>query len=194
MSRIENLKSEIRELYEAHNPNRADWSDWLYANHVFLVADYAQNLAQKLGVDNDLSAAAALLHDIADAVMKREDPEHENKSVGIARALLLKTGFNEDEIKIIIDDALRFHSCHENEKPQTIEGKILATADGAVHLNSDFYDYANIEQAKTRGVEEAARWCLAKIERDYHDKVLFEEVRQELTECYNQLKEKFRLT
>ncbi len=191
MSRIENLKIEVRKLYEAQNPNRADWSDWLYANHVFLVADYAKLLSKKLKVENDLAVAAALLHDIADAVVKREDTEHETKNNEIARELLLKTGFNEAEIKIIIDDALCFHGCHDNERPQTIEGKILATADGAIHLNSDFYEYASKERSKTSSFEEIAKWSLAKIERDYHNKICFDDVRQELTECYNQLKVRF---
>ncbi len=193
MSRIENLKAEVRKLYEAQNPNRADWSDWLYANHVFLVANYAELLSKKLGVENDLAVAAALLHDIADSVIKREDPEHENKTNEMAKELLLKTGFDEDEIKIIVDDALRFHGCHDNERPQSIEGKILATADGAIHLNSDFYEHVVEEDTKTESFEEVAKWSLAKIERDYHNKICFDDVRQELTECYNQLKEKFQV-
>ncbi len=192
MSPIENLKTEVKKLYEAQNPNRADWSDWLYANHVFLVADYAQHLSKKLGVENDLAVAAAILHDIADAVIRREDPEHEVKNVEIAKELLVKTGFNENEIKIIVDDGLYFHGCHDNERPQTIEGKILATADGVVHLNSDFYEYAVQERTKTSPLEKVAAWALEKIERDYHSKICFDDVRQEMTECYNQLKERFK--
>lgn len=192
MSRIENLKEEVTKLYETRNPNRADWSDWLYANHVFLVADYADQLSKKLGVENDLSVAAAMLHDIADAVIKREDPEHEVKNVEIAKELLAQTGFNENEIKIIVDDALRCHGCHGSDRPQTIEGKILATADAVVHLNSDFYEHAVEVDSKTDTFEEIASWALEKIERDYRSKICFDEVRQEMTECYNQLKERFK--
>ncbi len=192
MSRIENLKEEVKKLYEAHNPNRADWSDWLYANHVFLVADYAEKLSKKIGVENDLAVAAAMLHDIADAVIKREDPEHEAKNIEIAKELLVKTGFNENEIKIIVDDALRFHGCHGSDRPQTIEGKILATADAVVHLNSDFYEYAVQERTKTSPLEKVASWAMEKIERDYRSKICFDDVRQEMTECYNQLKERFK--
>ncbi len=194
MSRIENLKSEVRKLYEGQNPNRADWSDWLYANHVFLVADYAEKLSKKLGVENDLAIAAALLHDIADAVIKREDQEHENINFKIAKELLLETGYTETEINIIVNDALRFHGCHGDERPETIEGKILATADAVVHLNSDFYDHVIEEDSKTDSFEEISQWALEKIERDYNNKILFDDIREENFQSYIELKEKFKLS
>ena len=39
MNRIEILKQKVVDLYEAKNPERADWADWFYENHVFLVAE-----------------------------------------------------------------------------------------------------------------------------------------------------------
>lgn len=38
MNRTKKLELEIRKLYESKKPGRADWCDWLYENHVFLVA------------------------------------------------------------------------------------------------------------------------------------------------------------
>lgn len=69
MSRIEQLKSKVDELYRAQSAGRANWADWLYANHVFVVADYAGQLAGRFHVRKDVAVAAAVLHDIAD-VMK----------------------------------------------------------------------------------------------------------------------------
>ncbi len=67
MSRIDNLEKLVRELYEARDLNRAaDWADWLYDNHVFVVADNATRLAKQLNANEELSRAAGMLHDIAD--------------------------------------------------------------------------------------------------------------------------------
>lgn len=192
MSRIDSLKKEVDNLYLSRNENRADWADWLFEHHVFLVANYARKLSEKLGVNNDLAVAAAMLHDIADAVIKRESPEHENKNFEIVRELLLKSGFNTEEIRIINDDALRFHGCHGSERPATIEGKILATADAVIHLNSDFYKYAVSELKKTNSDAEVFDWVLSKIERDFNNKILFDDVRDEFRICYNQAKDKFQ--
>lgn len=188
MSRLDQLKQEVDKLYLSKNPDCADWADWLYQHHVFLVADYAAELSSKLGVNNDLPIAAAMLHDIADAIVKREDPRHEDTTLEIARGLLVQAGYNSEEIKIIVDDALRFHGCHNNERPKTVEGKVLATADAAVHLNSDFYDFAVKEKSKVESREQVSKWALTKIERDFNDKIAFANVREELRKRYEELK------
>ena len=41
MARLDDLTTLVRESYDAKNPTRADWSDWLAENHVFVVADKA---------------------------------------------------------------------------------------------------------------------------------------------------------
>src|SRR3989344_9451088 len=100
MTRLEELKRRVDELYLAKNENRADWADWMYEHHVFVVADYAAELADRFGANKELAVAAGMLHDIADAVMSRENPEHEEKSMEIAAGFLRDTGFSDAEIQI----------------------------------------------------------------------------------------------
>lgn len=187
-SRLEILEREVRALYERLDQNRAVWADWLYANHVFVVADNAEMLAKKYGADIDEARAAALLHDCADAVTDRFDPEHEQKTTEIARDLLAKSGYSPEQITTIIDDALRYHGCHGDERPASLVGKILATADGLAHLTTDFYFYAVWQHGKTKTLDDTYIWLRSKIERDYNQKILFDDEREEARPTYDALK------
>ena len=179
MSRVDALEQKVVDLYQEKSPSRADWADWLFENHVFVVADNAVELARRFGADPDLSRASALLHDIADAVMSRFDPKHSSESIKIALQILKDSGYKDDEIRIIAEDALPLHSCKEAQTPQTIEGRVLATADGLAHIETDFYLYALWAKGGKGSYEEAIDWVQNKLHKDYHDKLLFDEVRSE---------------
>ena len=111
MSRIKEVENKVKELYELKNPKRDDWADWLYEKHVFVVAEEAGRLAVRFDAKKDLAMVAGMLHDIADAVMSRFDPKHEEKSFEIARNILQSSGFSKGEIEIVVNDAIKFHSC-----------------------------------------------------------------------------------
>lgn len=188
MTRITQLEQFVNELYEQKNPNRADWADWLYENHVYVVADQAVKLAEKYGANAEYARAAALLHDIADSVMSRFDDNHEATSLQLARELLARSGFDDEEIRLIVDDAIRFHSCHDGHVPSSLEGKILATADSCAHLKTDFYVYATWAMGQTP-LQEVKAYVLKKLDRDLHDKVLFDDEKADLLADYEILKE-----
>lgn len=179
----------VHEIYDRKESTREEWADWLSANHVFLVAKFADELSIRLGVKNDLAIAAAMLHDIADSVMARENPEHENKSKEIAREFLLMCGYSDEESKIVIDDAIEYHGCKNGNLPKTVEGKIMASADARAHLQSSFYDFSLEMKTKDEPVEQVRSWALAKIERDLNNKIFFDEIRDEIREDYQRAKE-----
>ena len=187
MTRAEQVKNKVDELYKVKNPGRADWADWLYGNHVFVVADYAGQLADRFHANKELSMAIGMLHDIADAIMKREDAGHEEKSLSMARYILKESGFIEEEIRVGVDDAIRLHSCHNNDVPQSLDGKILSTADALGHLMTDFYS-DSVSKMSKRSAEENRKWVLEKIERDINKKIFFDEVREEAKPYYEKLK------
>lgn len=191
MSRITQLEARVRELYEQKLETRTDWADWLYEHHVFVVADYASDLAQKYQGNNDYARAAALLHDVADVDTSRFDPEHATRSFEIARSLLGQCGYTPEEINLIVDDAIALHSCHDGNIPSTLEGKILATADSFAHLKTDFYIYAVSAMAKDKPLADIKQWVLRKIERDLNEKVFFDDEREALLPDYTMLKELF---
>jgi HD superfamily phosphodiesterase len=191
---IEQLKQQVIELYERKHPDRADWCDWLYENHIFLVADFAHALAIRVGANPKLVSAASILHDIADALMKRENFGHEAKSLEIAEQLLPQNGFSKEEIEVVVNDALRFHGCKNGQYPKTIEGRVFSTADAMAHLRSSFYNYALSSMLKTRSIEEIKKWALPKIERDYKNKIFFEDIRIEFKADYDRSRGLFMKT
>lgn len=191
MNRLEELEAKVRELYESKNPNRADWTDWLAVNHVYVAADYATDLAKKLGENADLARTAALLHDIADAVTDRTNPQHQSESLRMARELMEASGYPKEEIDPMVDDALLYHSCHGDERPSTMEGKILATADALAHLKTDFYLYAAWKNAADWSLEQVKAWTLEKIDRDWKVKIFFDDVRADAKPDYDMIKELF---
>lgn len=191
INRTENIRSAVKDVYGQKNPDRDEWADWMYPNHVLVVAKQARILADKYDGSADIAEICGLLHDIADAITNRSDPEHEAKSLEIARKMLATNDYSNEEISLIVDDALRFHSCHNGEQPASLEGKILATADSYAHLETDFYFYA-IRMFKTRMTyKESKEWVLAKLERDYHNKILFDDERKAWQRSYELFKELF---
>lgn len=188
MGNIEQVRIKVQQLYGQKDPQRDEWADWLYENHVLVVANYARDLAAKYGADAQLSEAAALLHDIADIRMARANPQHEQTSLDIARQILTETGFSTDEISLVVDDAIRWHSCHDGHKPKSKEGLVLATADSLAHLKTDFYVYAAWAFGRTRSLEELKDWVLQKIERDLYAKISFDEERESARPDYECMK------
>ena len=188
MDRLQTLKTKVIDLYEKKNPERADWADWLYENHVFDVASTAQELARRYGAKEELAAAGGMLHDIADAVMSRFDAAHEVKSTEIATELLRASGFSEEEIDIIVNDAMKHHSCRDGQQPQTLEGQVVATADAVAHLTTNYYPETMKMFAAEKGEDAAKKWAAPKIERDFHEKIFFDEVKVGVNYAYEKVK------
>lgn len=134
--------------------------------------------------------AGALLHDLGDVKFERTDEDHEswgNKKVG---EILELAGFDENEIIEIIEEIIKPHSCHPENLPKTIEGKVLATADAMFHLQTDFFIqvcYMNLPPWK-KNINEWKQWANEKLERDISDKIFFDDERKEIEPNYQALK------
>jgi HD superfamily phosphodiesterase len=192
MSRFDVLKKKAIELYEAKNPDRETWCDWLYQNHVFIVTDNARDVATRKHASVELSKVAALLHDIADTRMSRFEHEHETQSLRIAKELMQMSGYNAEEMALIVDDALPLHGCRDHKRPRSIEGQVLATADALAHLNTDFYLHAVWAMGgRNMPLDDVKEWALKKLDRDYNDKICFDDIRAETSSHYEALKDLF---
>lgn len=187
MANIHKLEQLVREQYEKKGPNRDRWSDWMYQNHILDVADYAEKLAMRFNAPPDICRAAALVHDIADSEMSRENPLNEKENIRIADSLLQEAGFSESERSDILSDALPFHSCHGDDRPKTLVGKILSTADALSHINSDFYSYFNLAFSNERSQEESRQEAKSRLKRDFETKIAFDEIREEVRKRYEEL-------
>lgn len=195
MGSLDILRQEVDRLYTTQNAQRSAFADWLYANHVYQVAETSADVAKRFGGDADMAYAAGALHDVADALMPRQDSAHAARSAEIAREVLGKAGFTEVQITVIVDDALRFHSCHGADRPQTLEGKALATGDAIAHLTTDFYPYVSQagDFAKGKTTEQISEWLSEKINRDFNAKIAYDEIREEVRKSYETLMHRFAL-
>ena len=191
MARLDDLWQNVESLYNEKLETRDEWADWLYPNHVVVVARSAKRIAEQKDANVELSQVAALLHDVADVRMARMNPEHGEESLRIARQVMEENDYTADEIVLVVDDAIRYHSCHGDERPKSVEGLVLATADSLAHLQTDFYVYATWAKGKRETLESIKEWALKKIERDLHNKISFEDIREEARPDYEIIKELF---
>lgn len=189
MAKIEQLRQLVKKAYGQKLPTAADWANWLYDKHVIVVAEYAVALAEKHGANVELAEAAALLHDLAGYKMKRTAPFHEEESLKMAREFMTQAGYSEDEIHLVVDDAIKFHSCHDDERPASNEGLVLATADAFAHLKTNFYYITAWTFGKEgKSLNDFKAWVLKKLDRDLYNKISFEDERQNAQADYDQLK------
>lgn len=191
MHKLAKLKQTVAVLYEAQDPGRNDWADWLYDQHLPFVARKSRELAKQFGAHIELAEAAAWLHDVADVKMKRKHEGHEQASLDLARELMQKVGFTEEEIAIVVDDAIRLHSCYDGIKPKSLEGQVLATADALAHLTTDFYLYTTRVLHQEMTLEQTKSWVLAKAQRDFEHKLCFDEIKQATRPDYEAIKNLF---
>ena len=188
MQKLDNLRKEVETLYTTSDPEADVWIDWGYKNHVLVVADHTEKLALAQHANVELAVAGALLHDIADAVMARRNPEHEAKSLALAEELLQKSGFDKDETTFIINEIIKPHSCKEI-MPTALEGKVMATADGAAHFLTEFYPlFCWRHYGPQDDYQVFKTWMLAKMEKDFTKKLFFDDVKQEVLPQYEALK------
>jgi putative nucleotidyltransferase with HDIG domain len=189
MQRFEQLSQRVKELYKAKDPNRDPWCDWLYDDHVLVVAEKARHLAEAKHANVELAEAAALLHDIADVKMPRTNENHEAESLAIGRQIMHDCNYTDEEIALVVDDAVRLHSCYDDKRPSSREGQVLATADSLAHLETDFYVRTTwLMGNDNRPLEGVKSWVLKKIERDLNSKISFDDVREQVRPSYEAVK------
>ncbi|EKE21020.1 MAG: hypothetical protein ACD_7C00382G0004 [uncultured bacterium] len=114
-------------------------------DHVLRVYNLCLELSKGEKIDHEVLQAATLLHDIGgakEAADKTRKTDHAVESSKMAEPLLKKLGFSEDKIKHI-QDCIISHRYKNDNKPETIEAKLLFDADkldalGAIGVARNF--------------------------------------------------------
>lgn len=182
------LKQSVAELYTSNNPTADEWIDWAYPNHVLVVANLAEKIAKTHEANIELVVAGALLHDIADAVIARSTLGHEKESLVIAERLLQESGYDSETTRFILHEIIAPHSCRD-VLPTTLEGKVMATADGAAHFVTDFYPIFCWRHYGPKDDYQIFRdWVTEKIEKHFTKKLFFEDVKEEIRPRYEAVK------
>lgn len=165
---------------------------WMWENHLPVVAEKAEALSRQHNAKVALAVAGAWLHDFGDAFLDRHDKQFDAVSEKESRLALTKAGYTEQEVEEVLNEVIKPHECKGSVLPRTIEAKILTTADAYAHFMTDFYlsfCWMHIPRGKT--LFEFIDWVTEKIERDYHTKIFFDEVRKEVQQRYEALRQIF---
>ena len=97
--------------------------------HVLRVYRMAERIARTEGADLTIVRAAALLHDAQGATPGHESrADHHHASAEFAARVLADEGWSADRIAAV-QHCIRAHRYRGNEKPDTLEAKILFDAD-----------------------------------------------------------------
>jgi uncharacterized protein len=99
-------------------------------DHVLRVYHLAERIGTALDADLEVLRAAALMHDASGAHPGDEQSRasHERQSADFARATLESEGWEEDRIEAVMH-CIRAHRYRGEERPQSMEAKILFDAD-----------------------------------------------------------------
>jgi len=189
MSDLTKVSQLTKNVYEVSSN---EFAKWMLKNHVPVVAAKTEELANRFNADLDIAVAGAWLHDFGDAFVHRHSDKHDQVSKQEAIKILNQADYSEDQIQQVLKEVIEPHSCKNGYLPTTLEGKVMATADALAHLTTDFYlQFAWMHLPENKNYEEYLEWVKEKLERDFHDKIFFDEVREEVRLRYEALKEVF---
>ena len=186
----------IREIAKGYydKPNKViNWNDWVWYGHNEVVAGWVDKLAKTQKFDVDAVKSAAYLHDLAYSWTDKNDPTEEQQSLEETRKILTEQGMNPDRVTLIVDGIITGHGMHDGRKPDLIEAQVLAAADAMSHLTTDFYLVIcwNHYLFEGKPLEDYKRWVLKKIERDFNNKIFFEDTKEIARPYYEALKKVF---
>ncbi len=187
-----NLQKVSQLATTAYEAASSDFAHWMLKNHVPLVAAKTEELSSRFGADPSIAVAGAWLHDFGDAFVHRHSDAHDKVSQKEAIKVLQQADYSEDQIAEILEQVIAPHSCKDGFLPTTVEGKVLATADALAHLTTDFYvQFAWMHLPEGKVYPQFLEWVGEKLERDFHTKIFFDEIKEEVRPRYEALWEVF---
>lgn len=188
-NQIQKLEEKVKNLHlhpkqKKHSATKKDVAEtfslfWFL--HLKPVIDYSKRLAKKYGADREVVWLSAILHDIAR--LDNLEPHDEISSERVYD-ILLEEGFSK-EIAEKVKETILTHRC-KKYKPESLEQKILATADAISHFKPPFYFW--FSSISPKPLKEQLESSLQKIERDYNEKIFFEDEKKLVKKEYEVLK------
>ena len=164
-------------------------ADWFFSVHLLGVEKFAKWLLSKLPKANKgIVMLGVWLHDLQRIRGLKGD--HQKIGAREAEKVTKQFGYN----KLTIDKVQKIilsHSCFNDQKPKTVEGKILATADAMAHYHNDFYlQIAVTGQRSLKGYKE---WVLEKLDRNYNVKICFPFAKKKIKARHDLFKKVFTM-
>ena len=163
--------------------------EWFYSGHVEVVVDYVEEISLKVGADVEIASLAAIFHDVARVNGVNDDPQLMEDSLDIMRGFLMKYNYPDDSTSHV-EEIIRAHSCRGGAVPDSLEGKVMVTADALAHLMTDFYFILPFRGWWNAGktFDDYKNWISEKVERDFSTKICFDEYKELARDKYEALK------
>ena len=180
MAKIEEIGKYVEDFFRERDKEYCG-TVWFYKHHIEIVYNIGLELAEKYGADKEVVGLAALLHDVGKAI----DPEkHDEAGALEAKRILKEYGYPEKTIEKV-SHCIESHMC-EAKQPETLEAKILSTADVLCKFKTPFF-FILFASGKRLSPEEVIDKIKIKIEKDYK-RVFFGDEKEEVRKQYEALK------
>ena len=148
---------EIKQIIEK------ECDDFDYRYHVLPVVEYAEKLAEICDVNKEVVELSAWLHDIGR--IKFGARNHELTGAEEAERILRQFGYP-DEIIEQVKHCILAHRGRGSIRPQTMEAKVVATADALAHFDMFLPVLTAIGRSGKGKDDKIYRWLYEKMERD----------------------------
>jgi hypothetical protein len=141
-------------------------------------------MAEKYKADLETVWAGAILHDIAQ--LSEKEP-HDILGADIAYVMINERGFDREFAHKIKKIVLK-HRCKEYI-PETLEEKIVASADAIAHLTTPTYIW--LMKIRDDDFKSNLKYISDKLDRDFDKKIFFEEEKEKVKKYYEVSREWF---
>lgn len=159
---------------------------YMWECHGEPVVKYSLKLAEVCKADKDVCEIAALLHDVGRWRHGGED--HHLTGSTEAEKILSELGFNK-EFVVKVRHCIESHRCNNGNVPNTIEAKIISSADTMAHLDNIPFLFFAVFACSKRNPKEAHEWLYQKIlVRGWDKKMLVPEAKEIMKDKYEALK------
>ena len=154
------LKNIEKDIFELCDSTQYGWK-----THIKSVVKYSKILAKQLNADEEICELSALLHDIIKIKYNKGEMHHIYGSEE-AEKILKKYDYPGEKIQKI-KHCILTHSSDENYSPQSIEAKIVASADALSHFDIFLELVHYIFSAKKESIEQCRKLLLEKYNRTW---------------------------
>ncbi|MBU4339144.1 HD domain-containing protein [Patescibacteria group bacterium] len=190
---MSNRISQIKSLVKNECFNLGFIDNWFYGVHLLGVEKFAKVLFKKMSkADKEIVLLGVWLHDL----QRVRGIKGDHAKMGAIEAEKVMRQFNYPEKTIKhVKEIILAHSCDTCLMPETLEGKILASADAMAHYVNDFYLTIAVTGAVTgeRDLVSFKKWALEKLDKDYNRKIFFDFAKKMIEKRHKALKEVFTM-
>jgi HD superfamily phosphodiesterase len=179
------LVSQVRESVIKEAKETKEIGDWFLPWHLMEVERFANLLCDKhTEADRDIVGLGVWFHDVGR--LRGQDEGHDVYGAEEARRVLTEKNYSPDKIERVFE-VCRAHRC-KNIKPESLEAKIVATADAMSHFTHSFYFRLFQFYINDLSFDQIREKAYQKLERDFNDKIAFDEGREEVRRQYEAMK------